>query len=53
MSIAALLTVAWIYATPCLVPHPADMSCRAYRVHIAAEKALIDTQEVDREPQGE
>lgn len=49
MSIAALLTVAWIYATPCTVAHPPEIACRQYAVHLAAERALIAQMQDDAE----
>lgn len=47
MSFTAMMMVAWIYVTPCNIPHPADVDCRTYKVHVAAERDLL-SQEVLR-----
>lgn len=40
MTLSALFVVAYIYLTPCNTEHPADVSCRQYAKHLAAEEAL-------------
>lgn len=49
MSIGAMIVVLGIYITPCNIPHPEHMTCREYKVHLAAESQLITDMDVQLE----